>query len=125
MIQKFGIKYPFTLENNDELYMDVNDSYTDMVKSNVLHVLFTPKGQRLMNPDFGTDLVRFLFDANDDITLDDLKSSLKSDISKYVSGVEFNDISIYNDGENGRVVVVHYTVVRGNNKEQTSVAVKI
>ena len=47
--QRFGIKYPFSSDNLEEIYVDLNDTYTDRVKSEVLHVLFTPKGQKVMS----------------------------------------------------------------------------
>ena len=63
LTQKFGIKYPFTLENDDELYMDLNMTREESLKSRLLHVIFTPKGQRLRNPDFGTDLIKYIFES--------------------------------------------------------------
>lgn len=125
--QRFGIKYPFSSDNLEEIYVDLNDTYTDRVKSEVLHVLFTPKGQKLRNPDFGTDLIKYLFDMKDETSFDEVKSTIKTDIGKYVNGVEFEDIRILNDenDERGIIVIVEYSVVRGNKKEKTQVAVKI
>lgn len=126
LTQKYGIKYPFTSDNNEEIYVDLDTSYTDATKSKVLHVLFTPKGQKLRNPDFGTDLIKYLFEPKDGATLSNLKASLKTDIGKYVPNVEFEDISIQNDeNENGIIVIVHYSVKKGMTKEITSVAVRI
>ena len=122
--QYYGIKYPFSSDNLDGLYIDLNETYTDSVKSQVLHVLFTPKGQRLRNPDFGTDLIKFLFQQNDEITESDLKTSLTTDIAKYVNGVKFEDISFERE-DNSIIVIVHYSVQKGNKTEINSVAVKI
>lgn len=125
-VQKYGIRYPFSSDNNDEIYIDLNETFTDMVKSNVLHVLFTPKGQRLRDPNFGTDLVKYIFGQSDDITFEDLKSSIRNDIKRYVENVEFDDISIYEgEDDNSKIVVVHYYAIKGNMKEKVSVAVKI
>ena len=125
--QYYGIKYPFSSNNDEEIYVDLNEDITDKTKSEVLHVLFTPKGQRLRNPDFGTDLIKYIFDNKGDDTFNDVKASIKNDISKYVSNVEFNDIRILQDenDERGIIVVVEYSVLKGNKKEKTKVAVKI
>ena len=125
--QRYGIKYPFSSDNLEEIYVDLNDTYADRVKSEVLHVLFTPKGQKLRNPDFGTDLIKYLFDQEDDTSFESVKATIKTDIGKYVDGVEFEDIRIINDenDERGIIVVVEYSVVQGNKKEKTQVAVKI
>ena len=127
IIQKFGIKYPFENNNLDNVYMDLNDTYLNGVRSKVLHVLFTPKGQRLRNPDFGTDLIKYLFEPKDNDTMSGLRNDLASQIAKYVPNVEFGDIEIRTDenDDNHVIVVVNYTVIRGNKKDNTTVAVRI
>lgn len=127
LTQRFGVKYPFSSNNLDEIYIDLNETLTDKVKSEVLHVLFTPKGQKLRNPDFGTDLIKYLFDPKDDTSFESVKSSIKMDIGKYVKNIEFDDIRILQDeqDERGIIVVVEYSVVKGNKKEKTKVAVKL
>ena len=123
--QQYGIVYPFSNNNIDNLYLDLNDSYYDSVKSQVLHVLFTPKGQRLRNPDFGTDLIKYIFQQNDEMTESELKASLTSDIGKYVKGVQFEDISFNKNDDNSLIVIIHYSVVKGTKKEISSVAIKL
>lgn len=125
--QKFGIKYPFTAENDDGLYIDLNDSYDDYIKSQVLHVLFTPKGQRIRKPDFGCDFIKYLFGPKDSETFAEIKSEITSQIQKYVPSVEFRDVTVYNsDGdEHSVIVMVEYAVKKGNKNEVTTVAVKV
>jgi len=122
--QFYGIKYPFSNDNLDELYIDLNESYSDSVKSQVLHVLFTPKGQRLRNPDFGTNLIKFIFQQNDEMSESELKAELTSSISKYVPGVKFEDIT-FNRDDKSLIVIVHYSIQKGNKTEINSVAVKL
>lgn len=121
----YGIKYPFSSDNDDEIYMDLDETYKDSIKSKVLHVLFTPKGQRLRDPNFGTDLIKYIFEPADDNTFNRLKESIREDIKRYVPGVEFEDMSIYYNDDNSRVIVIHYSVTKGNTIEKSSVAVKI
>lgn len=125
--QYYGIRYPFTNENQDEVYVDLDGTYFDGTRSRVLHVLFTQKGQRLRNPEFGTNLIKFLFEPSDDLTFGDLKQELVSDISRYVKNVEFNDIDIVRDenDDNHTIVMVTYTVKTGNKSTRTTVGVKI
>lgn len=127
LTQKFGIVYPFTSENIDELYLDLNAEYEDSIKSQVLHVLFTPKGQKIRDPEFGTNLIKYIFQPADDTTYNELTAELTESIRKYVPGVTFRDISIYEDekDEHGKIVVVTYTVTKGTSTEETKVAVRI
>lgn len=125
--QKYGIKYPFTSNNEDNVFLDVNDSYMDSIKSQVLHVIFTPKGQKLRDPDFGTDLIKFIFNDDSDDMLSQIKSEITTQIKKYVPNVEFRDVTIYKDENNNNsiIVMIEYGVKNGNKTEITTVGVKL
>ena len=127
LTQKYGIKYPFTSDNNDNVFMDVNDSYADSVKSKVMHVILTQKGQRLRDPEFGTNLINYIFAASDDITLSAIKQEVGTQLAKYVPNVAFNDLDVYRDEDDGNNVIVSvtYSVKNGNNTETTTVAVRL
>ena len=125
--QKYGIKYTFTTDNDDGTYIDLNKTYGEGIQSQVLHVIFTPKGQKLRDPDFGTDLVKYIFSQSDSSTFGSIKGEISSQIAKYVPEVEFRDISIYNSegDDNSIVVMVEYGVKQGNKTEVTKVAGKL
>lgn len=127
LTQKYGIKYPFTNDNDDGTYIDLNKTFSDGIQSQVLHVIFTPKGQKLRDPDFGTDLIKYIFDPSDSLTFGNIKNEISTQISKYVPMVEFRDISVYNDenNEHSIIVIVEYGVKKGNKTEVTKVAVKL
>lgn len=127
LTQHFGIRYPFTLENNDELYMDLNNTPEESLKSRLLHVVFTPKGQRLRNPDFGTDLIKYIHEPSDETTFEALKNDIAEQIYRYVPDVVFKDISIYNDdeSENGKIVIIHYTINKGMTSIEQTAALRV
>lgn len=126
-MQYFGIKYPFTSDNLDEMFLDLNETYEDSVKSKMLHVIFTPKGSRLRMPDFGTNLVQYIFEPNDGDTLSSIKSEITIQVGKYVPGVRFDDISVVRDDkdERGTVVILYYTIQKGENEVSESLGIKI
>jgi phage baseplate assembly protein W len=125
--QKYGIKYPFTTDNNDELYLDLNKTYGEGIQSQVLHIIFTPKGQKLRDPEFGTNLINYIFNPADSTTFESIKTEISSQLSKYIPSIEFRDISVYNneDNDNSIVVFVEYGIKKGNKTEVTKVAVKL
>lgn len=125
--QKYGIKYPFTSENDENTYLDLNKTYADSIQSQVLHLIFTPKGQKLRDPDFGTNLVRYIFNPMDSETFNDIKLEITRQVNKYVPSVEFRDVSVYNSEINGNeiVVMVEYGVRNGNKMEIKTVAIKL
>ena len=125
--QKYGIKDPFTSDNDDGHFLDLNKTMADGIKSQVLHVIFTPKGQKLRDPEFGTDLIKYIFNQKDGPTFSDVKTEITTQVSKYVPSVEFKNVEIYNDeaNESAIIVSIEYGVKIGNKTEITTVAVKL
>jgi phage baseplate assembly protein W len=125
--QKYGIKYPFTTYNNEMVFMDLNDTFAEGIKSKVLHVIFTPKGSKLRDPEFGTNLVQFIFSNDEKSSLDDIKQEITAQIMKHVPQVEFRNIEIFKDekDDNSIIVMVEYGVKKGNKTEVTTVGVKL
>lgn len=126
-MQKYGIKYPFTADNNEGLFLDLNDTKAEGVKSQILHLIFTPKGQKLRDPEFGTNIIDYIFNPSDSYTFDGIKNEISEQVTKYIPDVIFRDISIHNiEGDkNGIVAMVEYGVKKGNKVEVTTVAVKL
>lgn len=127
LTQRYGINYPFTSDNDDEVYVDLNTSFKQSIESQVLHVVFTPKGQRLRDPEFGSDFIKYLFDQNDGMTQDAMKSSIKESIARYVPNVDFKDIDTIQDPQNEHslIVTVTYTIKMGGYEEENKVSIKI
>lgn len=78
-----------------------NSSYTllDQVKSNINVLLKTKKGERRMNPEFGSSLWDILFENyNTDIS-PLIKTAIQRDISQWLGYVKIQDVQVYNDTE--------------------------
>lgn len=111
--QFYGIKYPFSEESERLTFFDLNETKSDGIRSKILHIIFTPKGQRLRRPNFGTNLLKFIFEPNDGETWDKIKEEIRQQISLYLPEVIFNDITIVRnteDSEHSIFVQVDYTV---------------
>lgn len=125
--QYYSIQYPFKSDNDENHYIDINDSYLEGIKSQILHILFTPKGQRLRDPNFGTDLIKYLFSPSDGTTFNEIKATIREDINAYIPNVIFGDISILKDEneEHSSIVNIQYKVKVGIKEIDSNVAVKI
>lgn len=107
--QKYGIKYPLTNNNNDNLAFDLNHTSKEYIKSMLFHLIMTPKGQKIRDLDFGTDLPRFIFENKTDLTLDKIKKEITTQVGKYIPQITFDDVTIKNDeSSNGVIIIVHY-----------------
>ena len=66
----------------------------DQIKSNLVNLLLTSTGERIMNPNFGTLLKRFLFEGITDSNLESLKDNLLNSISIYIPDITVTSIII-------------------------------
>jgi phage baseplate assembly protein W len=125
--QFYGVKYPFVAEDVENYFVDVNKSLKDKVRSILMHVIFTPKGQKLRDPEFGTDLIRYIFEPNDNVSWEGVKNEVSEVVNKYVKGVTINNISVVqNDSDAYEIYVrLDYTVSDGINVVKDSIATKI
>lgn len=110
--QFYGIKYPLSEESEKLTFFDMNESMIDGVKSKLLHLILTPKGQRLRHPEFGTDLIKFIFESNDNTTWNLIKEEINKQVSLYIPEIIFEDINIHHNLEesNSVYVEVDYSV---------------
>ena len=113
--QYFGIKFPFTKENNKEIFLDPNENFIDKAKSEMFHAIFTPKGQRLRMPDFGTDLIRFIFEDNTSTTWDKVREEISTVVEKYVPTVSIKDVVVYTECEDDHraYVTINFSITNG------------
>lgn len=110
--QKYGIKFPFNIVSEDKTLLDLNKSKAERVKSQLMHLLFTQKGQRLRSPEFGTNLIQFIFSPNDSQTWEDVKFDLKQSVKRWVPECILDDIEIYESDEGrGLVAAMKYSVI--------------
>ena len=125
--QLFGIKFPFLADNDKHLYVAANETVADKVKSQLVHIVFTPKGQRIRNPEFGTDLIKYIFEQNDDLSWDGVKSEIMSSVSRWSSNIVLRDIKVVKSEEESSQIFVklYYGVVQGNKTLNGSLVIEL
>lgn len=125
--KRYGIKFPFTDNNDKGYFIDLNEVYKDKIASEILHVLLTPVKTRIHMPDFGTSLSKYIFEHNDETTWDNVKNEAINAVSKYVSNVNLSDVQVYvNDGDDyGVFLDLKYEVTLGNTVENNELGIKL
>lgn len=125
--QYFGITYPFTSNGFQHFYVDTNSTLKEKVRSQLMHIVFTPKGQRIRNPEFGTDLIKYIFDQNDNTTWEAVKQEVSDSVRRWASNININNIQIVkNDNDEAEIFVrLDYSVTEGNTATNDSIVVQI
>lgn len=124
--QYFDIKYPFTDGGTQRYVFDVNETQKERVASEILHVIFTPKGQRLRSPLFGTDLIKYIFEPNDSMTWSSIMNEIKETVSRWVRGVTINKIDVMSTKDGIEVYVkIDYSVKDGNSVYDNKIVIQL
>ena len=126
-IKHFGIAYPFRRDKFQNFYVDTNNSTAEKVRSQLMHIVFTPKSQRLRLPEFGTDLIKYIFDQSDGTTWEAIKSEVSESVRRWATNITLNNIQVVKNEEDEAEIFVRldYSVTEGNKVINDSIVVQI
>lgn len=113
-MSNIGIDYPFR-ESPKGYYLNLTTTDADEVRGNLMHLLLTNKGERFMMPEFGTDLIKYIYEPMNSKTLTDLKLEINDTIKKYIPNLQLDDIVIetMESNEYAALVTIKYTTSDG------------
>jgi hypothetical protein len=106
-----NIDYPF--KNSPQgFFLNLNADNQKAIKADLMHLLLTRKGQRLYNPDFGTDLLKFIFEPNDSKTLSDITDAVKTSVKKYLPNLIITSLTVTpaTNSDYAAVITLKYTI---------------
>jgi phage baseplate assembly protein W len=106
-----NINYPFK-DSKKGFFLDLNADDNSAIKADLMHLILTRKGQRLYNPDFGTDLLKFIFEPDDTLTLAQVKAEISNVVKKYLPKLQVNQVIVDQspDSEYAAVIRIDYTI---------------
>lgn len=94
-------------------------SYTTELQSisNLKNLLLTRKGERVMQPDFGTNIYNTVFEPNTELIRENLQLSLQDDIEFWLPYIQINTLDINGNIDNYSISIrIRYTVRNSNNE---------
>ena len=115
-IQKqYGIKFPFNIKSLDKTFVDLDKNEGDSVRSQIMHLIFTPIGQRLRKPLFGSKLIQYIFNPNDSQNWNDIIREIKDMIKSNIPNCSLDDINIYTSDDGIELIAeIKYSVSSNN-----------
>jgi phage baseplate assembly protein W len=94
MAKRFiNIEFPFQ-DSKDGFFLNMNSIDSKAIRSDLMHLILTRKGERLYNPEFGTDLLRFIFEPNDAATYSDIKLDIQTTVKRFIPNLSVDDITV-------------------------------
>ncbi len=91
--------YPFRVDTNDSDYYLVQTT-PDLVRQNLKNLILTNPGERIMDPEFGVGISRFLFENRTTAATIAIKNRIISQAKRYMPFVTINDVQFSTNVEN-------------------------
>ncbi|MFA5366427.1 MAG: GPW/gp25 family protein [Dehalococcoidia bacterium] len=89
----YNIKFPLNDDVTTNTYFALTKTTKDALTSDLLLLLLTQKGERYYEPDYGTDLLRFIFEPNDNLVQSDIEQEIKRTVSSYIPALKIDRIT--------------------------------
>jgi phage baseplate assembly protein W len=92
----YNIAVPLRDDAEGRNLLALNKTIKAGVKSELILLLLTQKGDRWMNPDYGTNLKKYLFEPNDAVTQEEIRNDIKLSVTSYlprltIESIEFKE----------------------------------
>ncbi len=115
-----GIDYPFRKSEGTEGYFVSTSTTIKAVKNNIKMLLNTNKGERLMQPNLGTGLRRFLFEQFTDDTVISIQNEIVDIFNQWLPfvGIKELDVSMSESsaiGKNKMTIFILFNIIRDPN----------
>ena len=115
-----GVSLPF---NGPSGPFNSTYSTQTQIKSNLLNLLLTNKGERVFNPEFGCDLGRALFEGINENITDTITYLINTNVAIFVPEVQVTNVVVdLNTPDNNTVsVIVNYKIRISGTADQVTV----
>jgi len=106
-----GVSIPF---NQPQVF---TQTYTtsDQIKSDIINYILTSKGERPLNPNFGTTIKQQLFETLTPTSTNDISNLLKDEIKLNFPSVLINELKVEPKYDTNSIfITINYSILGGN-----------
>jgi phage baseplate assembly protein W len=114
-----GVSLPF---NGPSGPFNKTYSTKEQIKSNLINLLLTNKGERVFNPEFGADIKKALFEGITEDTASLIQSLITTNVNYFIPEINIDDIVVEpNEDNNSYNIIVKYNLVISGTADQITV----
>ena len=106
-----GISFPFRRGSTS---VPVRATNNDLIRQSLVQIMGTKKGERVMRPDYGSNAINYIFDNNNDLLAELIRSDLYSSIGRYEPRVIITGIQVIQTDEQVDVTVQYVVTATGS-----------
>jgi phage baseplate assembly protein W len=114
-----GVSLPF---NGPSGPFNKTYSTKEQIKSNLINLLLTNKGERVFNPEFGADIRRVLFEGITEDTSVLIQNLITTNVNFFIPEVNVIDVVVEpNEDNNSYNITLKYSLVISGTADQITV----
>ena len=110
-----GVDIPFS---SGDVFSS-NYQSKDAIKNNIINFLLTGKGERFMNPNFGSGIRNLLFENINEGALDATSNSLRQELENFFPQIKINELTINPDTDRNAINITFAYQLRFTNIADT------
>ena len=99
-----GIEFP--LDYSQEGFFRKTKTIRQQVKSNIRNLLLTERGERVFQPNFGSNLKSLLFEQITPTTLENIENNIRESLSTWLPYVNVNNLVAVQDDRNLNQILI-------------------
>jgi len=104
-MNSYNITFPFRDDTITNSFISMNQVTKDSYSSNLLLLLLTQKNERYYEPDYGTNLLKYIFEPNDQITAGQVEEDIRNTVSLYIPEIKISSVTFnWNNDDNGEPI---------------------
>jgi len=94
MSQGLSVALPLRTDSVDGAYT-LHKSLKDMAEQNLKMVILTSPGERVMIPEFGVGIRNYLFEPNNDQTINTIRDRIREQVGKYLPYLKLMSLELF------------------------------
>lgn len=98
-MKSLNIRFPLKDDLEKNSFLNTSKISKDALSSNLLLLLLTQKGERYYQPNYGTNLLKYVFDPDGTMTYDGIEEEIKQTVGLYIPVIKIKNIQFNRFGD--------------------------
>jgi phage baseplate assembly protein W len=104
-MNSYNITFPFKDDNEIKTFVQMNQVTKDSYSSNLLLLLLTQIGERYYEPNYGTNLLKYIFEPDDQLTATQVEEEIRNTVSLYIPELKITSVTFnWENNEEGHPI---------------------
>jgi phage baseplate assembly protein W len=100
MAEGLAVELPLNINSTDGPY-GLHKGLIDMAAQNLKMIVLTTPGERIMAPNFGVGIRRYLFEQNSPGTIENIRNRIIQQVKTYLPYIVIRDLKVYSPDISG------------------------